>query len=136
MVSPQVAWEAAQKVGFADDIEEMPMGMHTIVSEGGGNISVGQRQRLLIARALILQPKIILLDEATSALDNKTQAIVTESLERLNVTRVVIAHRLSTIRNADVIYVMSQGGVVQKGRFDELMAQEGLFRRLVTRQLA
>ena len=136
LVSPQVAWEAAQKVGFADDIEEMPMGMHTIVSEGGGNISVGQRQRLLIARALILQPKIILLDEATSALDNKTQAIVTESLERLNVTRVVIAHRLSTIRNADVIYVMSQGGVVQKGRFDELMAQEGLFRRLVTRQLA
>jgi ABC-type bacteriocin/lantibiotic exporter with double-glycine peptidase domain len=110
--------------------------MHTIVSEGGGNISVGQRQRLLIARALILQPKIILLDEATSALDNKTQAIVTESLERLNVTRVVIAHRLSTIRNADVIYVMSQGRVVQKGRFDELMAQEGLFRRLVTRQLA
>jgi ABC-type bacteriocin/lantibiotic exporter with double-glycine peptidase domain len=106
------------------------------VSEGGGNISVGQRQRLLIARALILQPKIILLDEATSALDNKTQAIVTESLERLNVTRVVIAHRLSTIRNADVIYVMSQGRVVQKGRFDELMAQEGLFRRLVTRQLA
>jgi ABC-type bacteriocin/lantibiotic exporter with double-glycine peptidase domain len=97
---------------------------------------VGQRQRLLIARALILQPKIILLDEATSALDNKTQAIVTESLERLNVTRVVIAHRLSTIRNADVIYVMSQGRVVQKGRFDELMAQEGLFRRLVTRQLA
>ena len=112
------------------------MGMHTIVSEGGGNISVGQRQRLLIARALILQPKIILLDEATSALDNKTQAIVTESLERLNVTRVVIAHRLSTIRNADVIYVMSQGRVVQKGRFDELMAQEGLFRQLVTRQLA
>ena len=112
------------------------MGMHTIVSEGGGNISVGQRQRLLIARALILQPKIILLDEATSALDNKTQAIVTESLERLNVTRVVIAHRLSTIRNADVIYVMSQGRVVQKGRFDELMGQEGLFRRLVTRQLA
>ena len=69
-------------------------------------------------------------------MDNKTQAIVTESLEQLNVTRVVIAHRLSTIRNADVIYAMSQGGVVQKGRFDELMAQEGLFRRLVTRQLA
>ena len=89
-----------------------------------------------VARALILQPKIILLDEATSALDNKTQAIVTESLERLNVTRVVIAHRLSTIVHADVIYVMSQGRVVQKGRFDELMAQEGLFRRLVTRQLA
>ncbi|NES05554.1 MAG: NHLP bacteriocin export ABC transporter permease/ATPase subunit, partial [Okeania sp. SIO2F4] len=136
LVSPQTAWEAAQKVGFADDIEEMPMGMHTVISEGGSNLSGGQRQRLLIARALILEPKILLFDEATSALDNKTQAIVTESLEQLNVTRVVIAHRLSTIRNADVIYVMSQGRVVQKGGFDELMEQEGLFRRLVSRQLA
>ena len=111
------------------------MGMHTIISEGGGNLSGGQRQRLLIARALILPPKILLFDEATSALDNKTQAIVTQSLEQLNVTRVVIAHRLSTIRNADVIYVMSQGRVVQKGSFDELMEEEGLFRKLVTRQL-
>ncbi|MGD1809303.1 NHLP family bacteriocin export ABC transporter peptidase/permease/ATPase subunit [Dapis sp. BLCC M126] len=136
LVSPQTAWEAAQKVGFADDIEEMPMGMHTVVSEGGSNLSGGQRQRLLIARALILEPKILLFDEATSALDNKTQAIVTESLEQLNVTRVVIAHRLSTIRNADVIYVMSQGRVVQKGSFDELMEEEGLFRKLVSRQLA
>ena len=136
LVSPQVAWEAAQKVGFADDIEEMPMGMHTVVSEGGSNLSGGQRQRLLIARALILEPKILLFDEATSALDNKTQAIVTESLEQLNVTRVVIAHRLSTIRNADFIYVMSQGRVVQKGSFDELMEEEGLFRKLVSRQLA
>ncbi len=136
LVSPQVAWEAAQKVGFADDIEEMPMGMHTVVSEGGSNLSGGQRQRLLIARALILEPKILLFDEATSALDNKTQAIVTESLEQLNVTRVVIAHRLSTIRNADFIYVMSQARVVQKGSFDELMEEEGLFRKLVSRQLA
>jgi len=135
LVSPQVAWETAHKAGFADDIDEMPMGMHTVISEGGSNLSGGQRQRLLIARALILQPKILLFDEATSALDNKTQAIVTESLEQLNVTRVVIAHRLSTIRNADVIYVMSQGRVVQKGGFDELMEQEGLFRRLVSRQL-
>ncbi|MEM1168841.1 MAG: NHLP family bacteriocin export ABC transporter peptidase/permease/ATPase subunit [Cyanobacteria bacterium P01_H01_bin.35] len=136
LVSPQVAWETAQKASFADDIEEMPMGMHTVVSEGGSNLSGGQRQRLLIARALILGPKILLLDEATSALDNKTQAIVTESLEQLNVTRVVIAHRLSSIRNADVIYVMSQGRVVQKGSFDELMKEEGLFRKLVSRQLA
>ncbi len=136
LVSPQTAWEAAQKVGFADDIEEMPMGMHTVVSEGGSNLSGGQRQRLLIARALILEPKILLFDEATSALDNKTQAIATESLEQLQVTRVVIAHRLSTIRNADVIYVMSQGRVVQKGGFEELMEEEGLFRRLVSRQLA
>ncbi|NES92378.1 ATP-binding cassette domain-containing protein, partial [Okeania sp. SIO2B9] len=135
LVSPQAAWSAAQKVGFANDIKKMPMGMHTLISEGGSNLSVGQRQRLLIARALILEPKILLFDEATSALDNKTQAIVTESLEQLNVTRVVIAHRLSTIRNADVIYVMSQGRVVQKGSFDELMEQEGLFRKLVSRQL-
>ncbi len=136
LVSPQAAWSAAQKAGLANDIKKMPMGMHTLISEGGSNLSGGQRQRLLIARALILQPKIILFDEATSALDNKTQAIVTESLEQLNVTRVVIAHRLSTIRNADVIYVMSQGRVVQKGGFDELMEEEGLFRRLVSRQLA
>ncbi|MDJ0516389.1 MAG: hypothetical protein QNJ74_09070 [Trichodesmium sp. MO_231.B1] len=101
-----------------------------------GTFFQSKRQRLLIARALILQPKIILFDEATSALDNKTQAIVTESLEQLNVTRVVIAHRLSTIRNADVIYVMSEGRVVQKGSFDELMKEEGLFRKLVSRQLA
>ncbi|MGD1703383.1 hypothetical protein [Dapis sp. BLCC M229] len=101
-----------------------------------GTFFQSKRQRLLTARALILQPKIILFDEATSALDNKTQAIVTESLEELNVTRVVIAHRLSTIRNANVIYVMSQGRVVQKGSFDELMEEEGLFRRLVSRQLA
>lgn len=135
LVTLDEAWEAARMAGFDADIKAMPMGMHTIISEGGTNLSGGQRQRLLIARALVLKPKIILMDEATSALDNQTQAIVTESLDKLNATRVVIAHRLSTIRNADRIYVVEAGRVVQVGNFDELVKQEGLFARLVARQL-
>jgi NHLM bacteriocin system ABC transporter ATP-binding protein len=135
LVSLDEAWEAARMAGFAEDIEQMPMGMHTVISEGGSNLSGGQRQRLLIARSLVLKPKIILMDEATSALDNRTQSIVTESLDRLNATRVVIAHRLSTIRNADRIYVIEAGRVVQVGTFEELVNQEGLFARLVARQL-
>ena len=129
------AWEAGRMAGFAEDIEQMPMGMHTVISEGGTNLSGGQRQRLLIARAIVLKPKIILMDEATSALDNRTQAIVTESLDKLNVTRVVIAHRLSTIRNADRIYVIEAGRLVEAGSFEKLVEQGGLFARLVARQL-
>jgi NHLM bacteriocin system ABC transporter ATP-binding protein len=129
------AWEAARMAGFAADIEQLPMGMHTVISEGGLNLSGGQRQRLLIARSIVLRPKMILLDEATSALDNRTQAIVAASLDQLNATRIVIAHRLSTIRNADRIYVMEAGRVVQVGRFEELVNQEGLFARLAARQL-
>ena len=129
------AWMAAEMSGLAEDVEQMPMGMHTVVSEGGSNLSGGQRQRLLIARALIGKPKIILMDEATSALDNRTQAVVTQSLESLSVTRIVIAHRLSTIRHADRIYVLEAGRVVQAGSFAELVEQEGLFAKLVARQL-
>ncbi len=135
LVTLDEAWEASRMAGFAEDIEQMPMGMHTVVSEGGTNLSGGQRQRLLIARALVLKPKIILMDEATSALDNRTQKIVTESLDRLNATRVVIAHRLSTIRNADRIYVVEAGRVIEVGRFEELVAREGIFAQLVARQL-
>jgi ATP-binding cassette subfamily C protein len=130
------AWEAAEAAGMADEIREMPMGMHTVLSVGGGNLSGGQRQRLLIARALAHRPRLLLFDEATSALDNRTQAVVSQSLERLRVTRVVIAHRLSTIRNADRIYVLETGKVVQAGSFGELMEQaEGLFARMMTRQM-
>ncbi|MBD2342603.1 NHLP bacteriocin export ABC transporter permease/ATPase subunit [Anabaena subtropica] len=129
------AWEAARMSGFADDVTAMPMQMHTVVSEGGGNLSGGQRQRLLIARALALKPRILLFDEATSALDNRTQAIVSESLDKLQVTRIAIAHRLSTIRNAHRIYVLQAGRVVQQGTFQELADVEGIFAQLMARQM-
>jgi ABC-type bacteriocin/lantibiotic exporter with double-glycine peptidase domain len=129
------AWEAARAAGMAEDIEQMPMGMHTIVSEGGANLSGGQRQRLLIARALVMKPRILLFDEATSALDNRTQQIVTESVKRMKTTRVIVAHRLSTIRHADRIYVIEAGRVVQQGTFDELADHPGLFQRLMKRQM-
>jgi NHLM bacteriocin system ABC transporter ATP-binding protein len=135
-VSFDEAWEAARAAGLANDIEQMPMGMHTFVTEGGGTFSGGQRQRLLIARALVMKPKILIFDEATSALDNRTQQIVTESLDRLQVTRIVVAHRLSTIRDANRVYVMDDGHVVQSGTVEELAAQDGLFRRMIARQLA
>jgi NHLM bacteriocin system ABC transporter ATP-binding protein len=128
------AWSAAQMAGLAEDIAAMPMEMHTVISEGSGNISGGQRQRLLIARALALKPRILLFDEATSALDNKTQAIVTDSLNKLQVTRIAIAHRLSTIRNADRIYVLQAGRIVQQGSFRDLAGQDGLFSHLMARQ--
>ena len=112
----------------------MPMGLHTFVSEGGSNLSGGQRQRLLIARALVRQPVLVLFDEATSALDNRTQAVVTASLEQLRVTRVVIAHRLSTIRHADRIYVLTGGRVVQQGTFAELAQQAGPLAQLMAQQ--
>jgi NHLM bacteriocin system ABC transporter ATP-binding protein len=136
LITMDEAWDAARLAGFAEDVEHMPMGMHTVVSEGGTNLSGGQRQRLLIARALVLKPKVLIFDEATSALDNRTQAIVSASLEQLQVTRIVIAHRLSTIRNADLIYVLQTGQVVQQGTFDELMHQPGLFVDLMSRQMA
>ncbi|NEZ64805.1 NHLP bacteriocin export ABC transporter permease/ATPase subunit [Leptolyngbyaceae cyanobacterium CCMR0082] len=136
LITQDDAWRAAEMAGFAEDVRNFPMQLHTVVSEGGGNLSGGQRQRLIIARALALNPKLLLLDEATSALDNRTQAIVSESLDQLNVTRVVVAHRLSTIRNADRIYVIKAGRVVQVGNFDELAKQPGVFAELIKRQLA
>jgi NHLM bacteriocin system ABC transporter ATP-binding protein len=129
------AWRAAEMAGLADDIRAMPMGMHTYVSEGGGTLSGGQRQRLLIARALVNAPKIIFFDEATSALDNRAQAIVTESMDRLDSTRIVIAHRLSTIENADKICYLDQGKLAEIGTYDELMAKDGLFAALARRQM-
>ena len=129
------AWAAARMAGLDKDIERMPMEMHTFVPEGGSTFSGGQRQRLLIARALVKKPRILLFDEATSALDNKTQAQVSESLERLRVTRIVIAHRLSTIRNADCIYMLSGGRIVDRGKYEELMSRPGPFRDLASRQL-
>jgi ATP-binding cassette subfamily C protein len=130
------AWDAARLAGIEADIKRLPMGMHTVISEGGGGLSGGQRQRLLIARAVVNKPRILLFDEATSALDNLTQAAVSRSLESLQTTRIVIAHRLSTIMNADRIHVLDKGNIVQSGTYRELMEQEGLFRDLALRQLA
>jgi NHLM bacteriocin system ABC transporter ATP-binding protein len=130
------AWRAARAVGLAEDIEDMPMGMHTIIAEGGGGLSGGQRQRLVIARAIVHEPKILFFDEATSALDNRTQAMVTESLEQLQATRVVIAHRLSTIKNADRIFAIDRGVLQESGTYEELMQRDGYFARLAKRQIA
>ena len=128
------AWEAAEMAGMADDIRNMPMGMHTLISEGSGGISGGQKQRLMIARAIAPKPKILMFDEATSALDNITQKKVSDTLDTLNCTRVVIAHRLSTIRNCDRILVMDKGKIAEDGSYDELIAKNGLFAELVERQ--
>jgi ATP-binding cassette subfamily C protein len=130
------AWEAARMVGLEEDINEMPMGMHTLISEASSTFSGGQRQRILIARAIIHRPRILLFDEATSALDNRTQAIVSRSLEQLKATRIVIAHRLSTVIHADSIIVLQNGRVVQTGNYKELIAQEGPFADLARRQIA
>jgi ATP-binding cassette subfamily C protein len=111
------------------------MGMHSVLMEGASTLSGGQLQRLMIARALIGKPQILILDEATSALDNVSQAVVTESLNRLHATRIVIAHRLSTIRDADKIFVMERGRLVESGGFDALMAGDGTFAALARRQL-
>ena len=134
-ITREQAWAAAEAVGVADDVKAMPMGMETVIVEGAATISGGQRQRLLIARALALQPRILIFDEATSALDNVTQAIVTASLARLQVTRIVIAHRLSTIASADRVYVLVKGKVAQVGTFAELSAVPGAFADLARRQL-
>ncbi|MER1992714.1 MAG: NHLP bacteriocin export ABC transporter permease/ATPase subunit [Eubacteriales bacterium] len=128
------AWEAAETAGIAQDIREMPMGMHTIISEGQGGVSGGQKQRLMIARAVAPKPKILIFDEATSALDNKTQKQVSDALDKLNCTRIVVAHRLSTIRNCDRILVMENGRIIEEGRYDELIAKGGYFTELVERQ--
>ena len=128
------AWKAAETAGIADDIREMPMGMQTIISEGQGGISGGQKQRLLIARAIAPNPRILIFDEATSALDNLTQKKVTKALDSYKCTRLVIAHRLSTIQACDRILVLRGGRFIEDGTYDELIANQGFFAELVERQ--
>ena len=128
------AWEAAELAGIAEDIRLMPMGMHTFIGESGGGFSGGQKQRLLIARAIAPKPKILMLDEATSALDNITQKHVSQSLDKLKCTRIVIAHRLSTIKQCSRIIFMEKGKILEDGTYDELVALNGKFAELVKRQ--
>lgn len=130
------AWDAARMAGMEEDIKTMPMEMHTFISEGAGTFSGGQRQRLMIARAIVHKPRLLYMDEATSALDNRTQNIVAESLDKLQATRIVIAHRLSTIKNADRIFVLDKGEITESGTYDELMQLDGLFTQLAKRQIA
>ena len=138
ITSPQLtldaAWEAAEIAGIADDIRAMPMGMNTVIAEGQGGISGGQRQRLMIARAVAPKPKLLMFDEATSALDNKTQRQVSEALDSMGCTRIVIAHRLSTIRHCDRILVIDGGHIIEDGTYDELIEKNGYFAELVERQ--
>ena len=128
------AWEAAKIASIDEDIRRMPMGMNTMISEGQGGISGGQRQRLMIARAVASKPKILMFDEATSALDNITQKNVSDAIDSLNCTRIIIAHRLSTIRHADRIIVLDKGKIVEDGNYEELIEKAGFFAELVERQ--
>lgn len=128
------AWKAAEMAAIADDIRQMPMGMHTMISEGQGGISGGQKQRIMIARAIAPRPSILLFDEATSALDNITQRQVSDAIDSLNCTRIVIAHRLSTIRHCDRIIVLDKGKIVESGTYEELIDNKGFFAELVARQ--
>ena len=129
------AWEAVRAAALDEDIRAMPMRMRTVVTSHGSGLSAGQKQRLLIARALARRPRILLLDEATSALDNRAQAAVQASIRKLSATRVVIAHRLSSIRDVDRIFVMDRGRIVESGRYDDLMQRGGLFAALSRRQI-
>lgn len=133
-ISEKEVWKAAELAGIAEDIQHMPMGMRTLISEGSGGISGGQRQRILIARAIAAKPKILLFDEATSALDNLTQKRVADSLDELKCTRVVIAHRLSTIQHCDRILYLQEGRIVEDGTYQELLEKNGYFAKLVERQ--
>ncbi|APH59867.1 NHLP bacteriocin export ABC transporter permease/ATPase subunit [Granulibacter bethesdensis] len=135
-MSHEEAWEAASLAGLADDIDAMPMGLHTYVDDSGQTLSGGQKQRLLLARAIARHPRIMMLDEATSALDNITQAHVMNTLSTLRITRVVIAHRLSTIKEADVILVFADGRLVEQGNYQSLIAAGGVFAGLAQRQMA
>ncbi|MCE2475189.1 MAG: ATP-binding cassette domain-containing protein [Alphaproteobacteria bacterium] len=135
-VTNEELWQAAQTAQIGHEINAMPMGMLTPVGASGSVLSGGESQRIMIARSLVRNPRILLLDEATNWLDNENQAEVMKNLARLSSTRIVIAHRLSTLRQADRIFVMQSGKVVQEGTFTALAASKGVFQSLVRRQIA
>jgi len=134
-ISEEEIWQALEKAGIKEDIAALPMKLRTYINDSSSTISGGQKQRLLIARAILKNPKIILFDEATSALDNYTQKIVTDTLKGMDATRIVIAHRLSTVKECDRICVLDKGRIVETGSYEELMGKEGFFHDLVKRQI-
>ena len=133
LFTPKDAQAAIVAAGLGDEVAKMPMGLSTYVTDQ--TLSGGQVQKLMIARALVTRPRILIFDEATSALDEISQAQVVQSLERLKSTRIIIAHRLSTVRMVDKIYVMEKGRIVQSGNFTELLAVEGPFKEMARRQM-
>ncbi|MCC8098425.1 MAG: NHLP bacteriocin export ABC transporter permease/ATPase subunit, partial [Eubacterium sp.] len=133
-MSKERLFEIIRRAGLEEDIRNMPMGLHTLVSEDSGTISGGQQQRILIARAMASKPKILIFDEATSAVDNVTQARICESIAKLKATRIVVAHRLSTVMNCDRIIVLDKGGIAEAGTYRELMDKKGLFYNMADRQ--
>ena len=134
-VSENDLWQAAETACIADEIQQMPMGMQTVISSSDTILSKGQAQRVLIARALINKPKILFFDEATSALDTITQATIMKNIEEMGITRIVIAHRLSTIKHADTIFVVDQNQIIEQGNFQSLIKNKGKFHQLVAHEL-
>ena len=134
-MSDEEIWEAAKVAGIADDIAKMPMKMNTVIAQGGSGLSGGQKQKIMIARAIAPKPQILIFDEATSALDNVVQKQISDALDAMNCTRIVVAHRLSTIRNCDRILVLDGGKIAEDGNYEELLARGGLFTELVKRQI-
>ena len=129
------AWWAAELAGIADDIRKMPLEMNTPLSAGGRGVSGGQKQRLMIARAIVTKPKILIFDEATSALDNITQKAIFDAIDQMKCTRIVIAHRLSAVQSCDRIFCMNHGTIVEQGTYDELIELDGYFAQLVKKQM-
>ena len=123
-------WHALELACLADDVQQMPMKLNTILSEGGSNISGGQRQRLIIAKALIKDPKILLLDEASSAISESMQEKLTENIQSLNITSLQIAHRVSTLKFCDRIHIFMNGKIIETGSYDELIKTSDYFKKV------